>query len=48
MPGETPHETIDALLPQDIALKAEQVGIDKARRDTVSLFVLGILAGAFI
>lgn len=45
---EIQRETIDALLPQDIALKAEQIGIDKARRDTLSLFVLGILAGAFI
>ena len=39
---------IDALLPPDIAKKAELVGAQKVRTDTLSLFVLGILAGAFI
>ncbi len=38
----------DALLPQEMALKAEQVGADKARRDGLTLFVFAILAGAFI
>jgi formate/nitrite transporter len=43
------HERgIEALLPQEIAEKAEAVGIQKARRDAITLFVLGVLAGAFI
>jgi formate transporter len=41
-------QDIDALLPPDIAKKAELVGAQKARMDALSLFVLGILAGAFI
>jgi formate/nitrite transporter len=44
----TPDHGIDALLPQEIAEKAEAVGIQKTRRDAVTLFVLGVLAGAFI
>ena len=44
----TPDHGLDALLPQEIAEKAEAIGIQKTRRDAVSLFVLGILAGAFI
>lgn len=39
---------IDALLPQQIAERAESIGIQKAQRDGLTLFVLGILAGAFI
>lgn len=48
MSSDTPHAGIDALLPQEVAEKAEALGIQKARRDAVTLFVLGILAGAFI
>jgi formate/nitrite transporter len=44
----TGTQGIDALLPQEIALRAEAVGIQKARRDAPALFVLGVLAGAFI
>jgi len=44
----TPNHGIDALLPQEIAERAEAVGIQKTRRDAVTLFVLGVLAGAFI
>jgi formate/nitrite transporter len=40
--------TLDALLPAEIARKAEQIGADKTRLDALTLFVLGILAGAFI
>jgi formate transporter len=43
-----PDHGIDALLPQEIAEKAETIGIQKTRRDATTLFVLGILAGAFI
>jgi formate transporter len=39
---------IDALAPLEMARKAEDVGVRKARTDTASLFVLAILAGAFI
>ena len=39
---------MDALLPQDIARKAEALGADKARMPAMRLFALAILAGAFI
>ena len=39
---------MDALLPQDIALRAESLGADKVRMPVVRLFALAILAGAFI
>lgn len=39
---------LDALLPEDVARKAEATGIAKAARDTVTLFTLAVLAGAFI
>jgi formate transporter len=39
---------VDALLPVEIAAKAELVGVQKTRLDTLSLFILAILAGAFI
>ena len=39
---------IDALLPAEIAEKAEGVGVAKARLDVVSLIALAVLAGAFI
>ncbi len=40
--------TIDALLPPDMARRAEAVGIRKAAADFWSLLALAILAGAFI
>ncbi len=39
---------IDALLPIEIARKAELIGAQKVRVDTVSLLALSVLAGAFI
>ncbi|HBY94809.1 MAG: formate transporter FocA [Ardenticatenaceae bacterium] len=39
---------LDALLPPEMAAKAEQVGVKKAHMDLVSMFVLAVLAGAFI
>jgi formate/nitrite transporter len=39
---------IDALLPADMATKAEQGGIKKANMDFPHMFTLAILAGAFI
>jgi formate/nitrite transporter len=50
IPGSrTPdNRGIDALLPPEIAEKAETVGIQKAKLDVPSLMALAILAGAFI
>lgn len=45
---EAPDVSVDARLPRDIALKAEQAGVDKAGMDAPRLFVLAVLAGAFI
>ncbi len=39
---------LDALLPAEMAAKAEQIGVKKAHLDTISQFVLAFLAGAFI
>lgn len=39
---------IDALLPPDMAAKAESIGVKKANLDLVSMFALAVLAGAFI
>jgi len=41
-------QNLDALLPSEIARKAEQVGVQKTRLDVASLFGLALLAGAFI
>ena len=38
----------DALLPAEIAVKAESLGVQKTRTGFMALFVLAILAGAFI
>jgi formate/nitrite transporter len=38
----------DALLPPEIAQKAELLGAEKTRLDVVSLLILAVLAGAFI
>jgi formate/nitrite transporter len=45
-PVEAQH--LDAMLPQEIARTAEEVGVRKANLDLVSLFTLAVLAGAFI
>ncbi len=39
---------IDALLPLEIALKAEAVGVQKTRMEAPRLLALAVLAGAFI
>ena len=39
---------IDPFLPQEMAERAEAVGVQKAGRDTLTLFTLAVLAGAFI
>ena len=38
----------DALIPAQMAAKAEQIGVKKAHLNPVSMFVLAVLAGAFI
>jgi formate transporter FocA len=43
-----PPQPFDALPPPQIAAKAEDAGAAKAKLDLLSLFVLGVLAGAFI
>ena len=39
---------IDALLPAEIAEKAEAVGVQKTKLDVLSSLALAVLAGAFI
>lgn len=43
-----PERGFDALLPQEMAVKAETLGEIKARLDAVTTFVLALLAGSFI
>ena len=40
--------TIDPILPSDMAIRAEQTGVRRASMDALTVFVLSILAGAFI
>lgn len=42
------HASIDALLPPEMAAKAEEVGVAKANMDVATMFALAFLAGAFI
>jgi formate/nitrite transporter len=44
----TSFPALDALLPEDVAQKAEATGVAKAERDTLTLLTLSVLAGAFI
>jgi formate transporter len=44
----TDQISFDSLLPPAMAAKAEGIGVKKAGLDTVTMFALGILAGAFI
>lgn len=39
---------VDALLPPDMARRAEALGIRKAKQDFLMMFALSVLAGAFI
>lgn len=45
---EPTNHGIDALLPAEIAEKAEAVGVQKTNLDILSLMALAVLAGAFI
>ena len=40
--------SVDALLPQDMALRAENIGTRKAELDFITTFMLAVLAGSFI
>ena len=46
--GSTPPTGLDALLPPEMARRAEEVGVRKASLDDLSMFALAVLAGAFI
>ncbi len=46
--GDPAPRVFDALLPAEMAAKAELLGIQKTRLDALSLFALAVLAGAFI
>ena len=39
---------LDALLPPEMAARAEEIGVKKASLDSVSMLALGVLGGAFI
>jgi formate transporter FocA len=43
-----PAASFDALLPPEMAAKAESIGVTKARLASSDMFVLAVLAGAFI
>jgi len=47
IPSFTPAG-LDALVPAEVARKAESVGVAKAKMGTLDVFVLSVLAGAFI
>src|SRR5512132_2727839 len=46
--GEIPAARLDALLPPEMAERAEEIGVRKATLDLPRLFTLAVLAGAFI
>jgi len=46
--GNSVEIKLDALLPPEMAVKAEQIGVKKAQLNGASVFVLAVLAGAFI
>ncbi|MGL4649502.1 MAG: formate/nitrite transporter family protein [Caldilineaceae bacterium] len=43
-----PPPSVDALLPADMAAKAEAIGVRKAAMPAADLFALALLAGAFV
>jgi formate transporter len=48
MANEMVEIRVDSLVPHEMALKAENIGLKKAGLDFPSMFMLAILAGAFI
>ena len=47
-PSERATHSLDALLPSQVARKAEDVGVSKARLGAMETLALAVLAGAFI
>ena len=43
-----PNGYLDALLPDEMAAKAEDIGVNKASMSASGMFVLAVLAGSFI
>lgn len=43
-----PRHTLDALLPPEMAERAEEIGVKKASMDALTLLALAVLGGAFI
>jgi formate transporter len=46
--GRANHETLDALLPAQMAVRGVEIGVKKAATGAEATFVLAVLAGAFI
>ena len=46
--GLEPPPRLDALLPAEMAKRAEEIGVKKASMDGLTLLALAVLAGAFI
>jgi formate/nitrite transporter len=46
--NELSHISIDALLPPEMAEKAEHIGVEKTRLEITRLLALAVLAGAFV
>jgi formate transporter len=46
--GTIVPSSVDPLTPADIALLAEDIGVKKAKQDTLTLFGLSVLGGAFV
>jgi formate transporter len=46
--GQAKEVSFDALLPAEMAVKAAETGVKKTGLDTLRMFLLAILAGAFI
>ena len=42
------QNSVDSLLPAEMAARAERIGVEKTRLDTASLIALAVLAGAFV
>lgn len=47
-PPPAKEVSFDALLPAEMAVKAAEIGVKKTKLDTLRMFLLAILAGAFI
>src|SRR5262245_34175462 len=48
MAENVPEVRVDALMPPEMAARAEDIGVKKAQLDFATTFTLAVLAGAFI